>query len=515
MADDRPAFPYKTPPFGDYQRDILRASAALKAAYLALEQGTGKSWILTNTLAYLWLTRRITGAVITAPKGVHTAWVEEQLPAHMPDLVPYAVYLWESRVARAQLNKAKQQEWKLAERRAANAVWQLTQQHDRLAILVVNNEALTLPTTEKAVGTMLTQRVCLLACDEAGDFTNVSAARTRAILKWRTRAPYRRMLEGVPVGTSPFELYAPYKFLDSSVLGYRTLRQMQDAHAEWLEHERQDGRGFRTIKQVNGVKQYKDLDVLAKKIAPITFRVTKREALPFLPPKQYHKVYFDLTEEQWRLTTELREQLTATLASGDTVTVANVLTQYLRYQQITCGYVPPDIVYGEETEPIAVIPGPNPRLEACVDEVLRYAGRPTIIWTRFQFDVKILRQRLTEEGLRVVTYDGNTPDADREAALRDFRAGEARVFIGNPAAGGRGLNLQVAQHEIFYANYFGLRRRLQAEDRGHRIGSSTTEPVTICDIVGHRSIDVTIVRALRNNRDVADVVNRDPYQEWI
>lgn len=522
----KPAFPYKTQPFGPYQREILRASAPMAAAFLQMEQGTGKTWIAINTAAFLFLKGKIDGMVVLAPKGVHTAWALEQLPEHMPDCVPWKAHVWSSKDERKRANRDKKKKVGPTQRRENSALWQLAADKSVFPILCMNSEAVTLDLAKKAVGTMLTMRRCLFVVDESGDFSKPSGARTRTLMNWRARAPYRRCLDGTPVSTEPFELYSPYRFLSPAILGYETYGAMKEAHAEWeefvkggdapdLSPEERRKRTFKVIARdpLTGKKKWKDLDVLARKIAPYTFRVTKAEALPFLPPKVFTKRFFELTDEQWRLTLELKEQMTTTLETGQTVTATTILTQYLRYQQIACGYVPPDIVYGEEVEPVAIIPGENPRLEATVDEVLRYNGRPTIIWTRFQFDVDLLRDRLRAEGLSVVTYDGRTSITDREEAKRKFQEGKVNIFLGNPAAGGRGLNLYRAEFEIFYANYFGLRRRLQAEDRGHRIG--TTTPVGICDITGQRSIDMMIVRALRNNQEVADVITGDPAKEWI
>jgi SNF2 family DNA or RNA helicase len=523
-----PAFPYKTQPYGPYQRDILKRSAALHFAYLAMEQGTGKTWEVINTAAYLYLKKKIDGMIVLAPNGVHAAWAYEQMIEHMPDVVPWEAHVWNSGVERAYVNKKRDKGATIKERRADWYFWELVNDMTKFPVLCVNSEAIRIALCKKAIGTMLTLRQCLFVVDEAGDFTTPGAARTRALMTWRNRAPYRRVLEGVPVGTSPFELYAPYRFLDPRILGYDTYAKMKEAHAEWdefvkggdspdLTPDERAKRSFKVIRTdpVTGKKMYKDLDLLAKKIAPYTFRTTKAEALPWLPAKQFTKLFFSMTVEQWRLTNELREFQLAQLADGGTVTTQNVLTQYLRYQQIACGYVPPDIIYGEEQEPVSILPGPNPRLEMCIEELLRYNGAPTIIWTRFKFDIDLLGPRLAQEGFTYVTYDGRTKDADREAAKQRFQAGEVNVFLGNPAAGGRGLNLFRAEFEIFYANYFGLRRRLQAEDRGHRIGSSATQPVQIADLMGYRSIDMMIVRALRNNQEVADIITGDPAKEWI
>lgn len=502
-------FPYKTQPWAQYQRDALMQSASRPAFFLAMPPGTGKTWVMINTAAFLFLTNKIDAMLVLAPNNVHLAWAAEQLPLHMPDTVPWHAVVWRS--------KRKPMMMRADVQLAINAG------RDQFPIFCVNSETITTPRCTTAVTAFLKAKRCLFVVDESGDFTTPSAQRTRQLMRWRRLAAYRRCLDGTPVNTTPFDLYAPYRFLDPRILGYDNFQQMKDAHAEWEEFERERGvdaagnrrtQMFKVVKVVNGRKQWKNLDVLAAKIAPHTYRITKEEALPDLPPKIYRKVLFELTEEQRRLTRELKSQLTTDLAGGGTATAMIVLTQYLRYQQISCGYIPPDIIYGEdETQPLHIIPGPNPRLDAALAEIQRCGTQATIIWTRFHFDIDLLTENLRDLNLKFVTYDARTSVEARERAKLAFQAGEVGLFLGNPAAGGRGLNLQVAEREIFYANYFGLRRRLQAEDRGHRIG--TKGSLLITDVVGERSFDTVILRALRNNMELSDLITGDPTLDWI
>jgi hypothetical protein len=37
----------------------------------------------------------------------------------------------------------------------------------------------------------------------------------------------------------------------------------------------------------------------------------------------------------------------------------------------------------------------------------------------------------------------------------------------------------------------------------------------VTDLIGYRSIDLKIVKALRENKEVADVLSGDPTVEWI
>lgn len=496
------------------QREILRDTWKLPYHFLNMEQGTGKSWVTILTAASLYLHKKIDAMIVIAPNNVHIAWAAEQLPAHMPDVVPWEAYIWLSDKERGWENKRKK--GKVA--RKDNPIFKLALESQKFPVLCVNSESISIPLVAKAVGTMLTNRRCLLVVDESGDFTKPGGKRTRRLMLWRSRAPYRRCLDGTIMSTEPLELYAPYRFLSPNILGYETFQEMKDDVADWEEFERSDnGRTFKVIARgPDGKKAWKNLDKVAAKIKPFTTRVTKTEVLPWLPPKQYHKRFFSLSKEQWRMIGDLWEANTTTLEDGRTVTAQNVLTLYLRFQQITCGYVPPDIVYGEDderSEPVAILPGINNRLEAAVEEVLAYNGKPTIIWTRFKYDIDLLVPRLRDEGFKVVTYDGRMSQQAKEDAKLAFMGGDADLFIGNPAAGGRGLNLQRAQNVLYYANYFGYRRRAQSEDRAHRIGTETV--VNITDLLGYRTIDMIIVKALRQNKEVADMLTGDPAMEWI
>lgn len=514
-------FPYKTQPLPK-QREILRLTAGRVFAFLAMETGTGKSFVSILTAAYLWFSGKIDAIIIIAPNGVHMGWALEQLPQHMPDPVPWRAHIWRSGKERGWWHKRlkePEQEWALST---------LAQDTSVLAILCINTDAITTPLGHKAIGTFLTRRRCLMIVDESGDFTSPGAKRTKRLLAYRDRAPYRRALDGTPIGVNgPLELYAPCKFLSPTILGVRNFYAMREEYAE-LEDARWDVRELKpgqrrqqviAVDRETGKKKWKNLDKLAEKLRPHMIRVTKREMDPELPPKIFDTRYFELTDEQWRLTLELMENLTANLEGGGTVTAQSVLTQYLRYQQIACGYVPPDEAYigideDKAPEPMHIIPGPNPRMEAAVEELLKNNHVQSICWTRFQLDIDLLRSRFDMEGITYVVYDGRCTLDEKEEAKRRFKAGEVQNFLGNPAAGGRGLNLPEAEFVLYYANYFGLRRRLQSEDRAHRI-IGTTRPVNYRDLCGYRSIDTLIIRALRNNQEVADTITGDPAKDWI
>ena len=70
-----------------------------------------------------------------------------------------------------------------------------------------------------------------------------------------------------------------------------------------------------------------------------------------------------------------------------------------------------------------------------------------------------------------------------------------RFFVGTPHTGGYGLTLISANTVIYYSNGYDLEKRMQSEDRAHRIGQKFS--VTYVDIIAEETVDQKIVRSLR------------------
>ena len=61
--------------------------------------------------------------------------------------------------------------------------------------------------------------------------------------------------------------------------------------------------------------------------------------------------------------------------------------------------------------------------------------------------------------------------------------------------GGYGITLTAASNVIYYSNSYDLEKRLQSEDRAHRIGQH--KPVTYVDLIAEKTVDEKIIKALR------------------
>ena len=90
---------------------------------------------------------------------------------------------------------------------------------------------------------------------------------------------------------------------------------------------------------------------------------------------------------------------------------------------------------------------------------------------------------------------------------------KVRFFIGNPQTGGYGITLTEAKAVIYYSNSYDLEKRLQSEDRAHRIGQKNK--VTYIDMMADDTVDEKIVESLRNKVNIATEIMGEDLREWI
>ena len=66
---------------------------------------------------------------------------------------------------------------------------------------------------------------------------------------------------------------------------------------------------------------------------------------------------------------------------------------------------------------------------------------------------------------------------------------------------------------VYFSNGYDLEKRLQSEDRAHRIGQKKS--VTYVDFIAPKTVDEKIVKALRNKNDIASQVMGEELKSWI
>lgn len=475
-------YPFRNKPFL-HQAAYLQRWWEERGVAVFADMGTGKSWMLINNIAMLYDKGRINSAVIVAPKGVYRNWYRSEIPKHMPEHTPYAMACWSPTPRKA-------------ERAEMDAMLVAT---DRLRILIVNVEAFSTEKGTAFVKMFLRITDAFMAVDESTTIKTVTAKRTKSIIKIGREAKYRRIATGSPVTKSPLDLYAQCEFLGPEYLNMSSYYAFTARYAVTVERTL----ASHSFKQIVG---YRKLDELQERLSSFSFRVTKEECLD-LPDKVYTRRDVELTPEQRKSYDQMKHMALALLGGG-MVSSSNALTQLLRLHQIVCGHVKLD----DGTE----VDLPSNRIQELMNVLAEFNGK-AIIWASYRKDIERIRHELQKEyGMTsVATYYGDTPAEERQEIITNFQDPESdlRFFVGNPSTGGYGITLTAANLVVYYSNSFDLEKRLQSEDRAHRIGQ--TQKVTYVDLIAPGTVDEHIVKALRNKINIASQVLGEQLKEWL
>jgi SNF2 family DNA or RNA helicase len=213
-----------------------------------------------------------------------------------------------------------------------------------------------------------------------------------------------------------------------------------------------------------------------------------------------------LTPDQKKIYEQMKKAAMAVL-NGKVTTTMTVLTQLMRLHQITCGHFTADDGSTQSVE--------SNRLNELMNVLEETEGK-AIIWANYQLSVGEIIQRIIKDYGEdsYVHYYGLTSQEDRQDNIRKFQTNpNCRFLIGTPQTGGYGITLTQANTVIYYSNGYDLEKRLQSEDRAHRIGQKKT--VTYIDLIAEDTVDEKIVKALRNKINIASEVMGEELRKWI
>ena len=474
-------YKFKTKPYR-HQLDALEKSWNKETFAYFMEMGTGKTKVLIDNAAILYDKGKINGILIVAPKGVIGTWYNQELPTHLVTHIVSKTVLWQANINQKQQDKLDT----------------LFESGEDLHILIMNVEAFSSEKGAIFAAKFLNCHKTLMAIDESTTIKNPKAKRTKNIIKLSKLSKYRRILTGSPVTKNPLDLYSQCEFLDPFLLNFASYYSFRNRYAEM----KQVNVAGRTIQLVAG---FKNLGELSDSVKNFSYRVLKEDCLD-LPPKIFMKRQIDLTPEQNKLYKQMKEQALAEM-NGKQVTTVNVLTQLMRLHQITCGH------FAADDGSIQGIK--NNRLSELMD-VLEEVERKAIIWAHYQYDIKkIIKEIKKIHGpSSVVDYYGLTPQDERQGNIKKFQDDpRCRFIVGTPSTGGYGITLTAANTVIYYSNGYDLEKRLQSEDRAHRIGQH--KPVTYIDILAEETVDEKIVKALRKKINIAHEVMGEELKAWI
>lgn len=486
---------------------------------LGCEQGTGKTWMFLADSEAAFLDKQIKGLFVLAPKGVHTNWIRREIPKHLD--VPCVMEFYQSGMG---VKKQRSMQHLL--------------RHDDpsvLPVLAMNIDAVNTPKGFALAQEFLQTFDCMFTLDESSRIKNPQAKRTKKIIELGELAVSRRIGSGTLVPQSPMDLFSQFEFLAprQGLLGTTSYRAFVAEFSELLpenhgimrhamerqaqkylpgllrkgwSHEAAHRKAMElaskyqpqmVAKDASGRPIYRNLEKLREMIAPYIYRVLKKDCLD-LPPKVYQTYTFQLPPSQKKVYDTLKNELRYYINQEEFDSMSAIAAQ-MKIRQVVSGYI---LDWEGKVEKLTDAKD-NPRMQLFCDLVEDVEGQ-FIVWAHFREEIEQIAQALKEMGISAVQYHGGVGNADREIAVDEFQSGAARVFVGQPKAGGIGLTLTAATTAIYYSRDWNLEDRLQSEDRCHRIG--TTETVTYIDLAAQDTIDEDIAEALQAKQEVASAI---------
>lgn len=461
--------------------------------YIAGEQGTGKTWMCLDDIERKFNAGEITGALIIAPNGVHINWIYREVPMHLEAAAEGDWFV-------AGAGKKRAKKWE----RLFNA------DDGKLKLFAINIDAIIHKSGFDLAHRFLKAHRAVIVLDEAHRIKTPTAARTKAMMRLRPLAQSVRLGSGTPMPLGPPDLFSQFKFMspEKALLGTTSYRafvaefaKLAPADSPLVTSIMQKSRS-RFVPQIietdsEGRKCWRNLDKLRDLISPYMFRVSK-DALK-LPPKVYEPRYFELEPKERqaydRLFTDCRHEF----PDGETEVYSKLAVRQ-KLRQASSGFL--------LREGVAYDFVGNTRMKLFKD-VLEDLDGQFIVWAVFKEELRRIEDVLRGAEISFVTYHGDTPKADRIAAIDVFQAGKVRCFLANPQAAGIGTTLTAAKDVVYYSNTPNYEHRAQSEDRAHRKGTAHT--VRYIDLVALGTVDEFLI----NNNQLKEDVSREVLGDTI
>lgn len=377
-------------------------------------------------------------------------------------------------------------EGKREERRLLIKGWK--PERGKLNILIINHEA-----TWRLKKVLYKVKPHRVTVDESQKIGNHATNQSTAIHTLATHCEYRSILTGTLGG--PMKVFSQFKFLDRSIFGtkWKRSRMRPDDPPGYLDRY-VASYGYGGHKP----KKWHRLGEMQEKIASVSFQLTRKEAGGF-PEEVYQTFHFQLTNPAARHYAEMEEKL-KTIVRNHEVTAPIVLTQTLRLQQITAGFLP---IRCDDDE-VVNTPLGDDRIRALRGLIEEYEdNEPLVIYARFRYELEAVLGLMRRMKRSANFIAGGMKHDVRDKAKWDFQKGKVDTCVVQIRAGGIAIDLSRADYGIFFTvpqsfiDYEQAKARIIARTGGHKF---------LLHLAATGTVDDVAIEALKNNADLAEAV---------
>lgn len=323
----------------------------------------------------------------------------------------------------------------------------------------------------------------VVVADEVHLLKHHTRRRSRVMQKLADQAEYVIGLTGTPGKIE--EWFGIWRFIDPSIFGLYYNRFEREhlvvsrarGYPELLDYRDEvkttimiQDASIRVLRSDTEIKEPPTEDV----VVPVTLEPTAKELYKKLAKESYLKI------------------------GEEKVTAAIILTKLMRLHQLAGGFLSLD-----SGEVQRVSKAKETACRELVEDLLE-AGEQVIIVCRFLSEIDALSSLGT-------TLTGADDEKERNRKRLAFDEGNIKVLIVQEQVGSMSLDLAAARIMVFYSVDHGLQMFQQVRDRV--MGRRQTRPVTYYYIQAKGTVDVEIMRSLRQGEDVVKRVN--DVRRWI
>lgn len=468
LGSKYPEFVFKTKPW-EHQLKALEYLYPKDRGALYTVPGSGKTKVMIDLI----VNRGFKRVLIVAPKvPCKDVWVDE-IQLHS-DLTKDNIYLLSEVSGEEKLELLSQA---------------CMEPKDKVLIFICNYESVWREPHRRAWFWKKLGLDCVI-CDESHKIKSPGGKASGFLSQLGKAIPHCYAMTGTPLAERPEDVYAQYRFLDRSIFG----TNYSNFIARYVNIDVAASAGKKYIVKDHN-QPYKNLDELKEKMfscafsMPPTFELPKTNSMDFKVklPEKLSAIYKQIRKEG------------ATEVANGYMTVDNILTQAIRLQQVTSGYLALENDSGEKwLERISTY-----RRTA----LLRYIqgipeSEPIVVFAKFKKDLLAIRKVCERLGC------GYSEVSGRENTLSEWKRGNTRVIGVQYGSGSEGINLTRSHICIFYSLEQSLAKYEQAIKRIHRPGQK--KPCLYVSFVatstGVDTVDQKICRSLQQKKNLVDLI---------
>jgi SNF2 family DNA or RNA helicase len=317
--------------------------------------------------------------------------------------------------------------------------------------------------------------------DEAHQMKNPESQRTKACLALKAERNF--MLTGSPMLNRVDELWPALHKISPGI--FKNFYAFKGRYCVLG--------GFRN-KAVIGVKNKKELTQILEQVM---LRRLKKDVLD-LPPVQYIQVKVGLSDTQRALYKQIFEdfEMPNLDPNVEPEIIDNYMTRFMRLKQVCA------------TPAIFGFPDDSEKLDVAVDRIMEYldGDERVVVFTQFKSVIDMLEKRLAARGESCYKLSGDVPIEERQGVVKTWSSSRRAPILCMLQVAGVGLNMTAARSILFVDKLFVPKLNQQAVDRCHRIGASTTQNVSVVELIAKVPVEARVEKILADKSELFDNV---------